>query len=462
MPIDLGHLTGLIPHQVEQAILRLREAIEDVQEQNQLLASAVAATPPPPTMSEIQQALSPAGSNPLPVSGFSQTESAQTAPVPPAQPQPGQQVLNGWGAICTDGLQVQCSGPLNLPPTVQFGNDTPIPLPEPGQYLDAVSVGANHLAIVKGFNTAQAYLIDRVTATVTALGLTYGTYPVGLRTDGTPLWQDTDSTYMIGGVSTPIPAPFAPTAIGFLSIDAGGDPVWTQEQITTPIVLDGVTFLLASRDGDWTVGNDVTTDQFLAYRHSTGTLFFAGPRNNSTIAARVAQQSDGSCILARSLPTSWFLSVSFVLYNPVTPPPADDIDLSTVIWVKGLNLITWSKTSTLQSPAHAGTVLTTAHTMDGTWPIVNVLGNPAFPRNANQWLFAFIGGQWYAGATQLLAPGDPTVNYNSPVGATYFAGTFLETWNPAPGESVGVMVSCPAISSQWTLSERSNNEIIIW
>jgi hypothetical protein len=330
---------------------------------------------------------------------------------------------------------------------LQFGSDAPIALPEPGQYLQAMAVGADDLAIVKGVTTGQAWIIDRVSLVITTLGATYGSYPVGLRTDGTPVWQESTTSYSVGGVSTPIPALYVGTTLGFLALDGAGDPIWTQAQITTPIVLDGVTFLLASRTGDWTVG----------------TLFFAGPRSNSTIAARVAQQSDGSCILARSLPTGWRLSGSFTLYH--TPPavPADAIDLSTVIFVRGVNQSTWFARSALLSPAHVGTILTTDHTMDGTWPIVNILGNPLFPRNANQWLFAFIGGQWYAGATDYLAPGIPSVDYSMPsIGATYFAGTVLETWNPAPGESVGVMVSCPGISSQWTLSERSNVEIITW
>jgi hypothetical protein len=79
-PIDLPHLTGLVPYQVEQAIYRLREAIEahgttldDVQAQ-------IANVPAPLSLPEIQQALSPTGDYPLPTAGLLNTVPAASTP----------------------------------------------------------------------------------------------------------------------------------------------------------------------------------------------------------------------------------------------------------------------------------------------------------------------------------------------------------------------------------------------
>lgn len=216
-----------------------------------------------------------------------------------------------YAHVCDDGTRVRC------PPTpeIVFADDTPIPLPVHGMFVFARRVpGDVHAAIIKGGN-GLAYLIHR-DRRVKLLGQTAGNYCVGLRLDGTPVWQDTATSFRVDGT----PYPCRETSQGFLSLDAAGMPIWTDEQYRHPVVIHGQHLQLASTDRDWTVGQatDGTAD-FLAYHAPTDRLFRAGPTADSSIAPRITQQQDGSAILSRSVPDGWFMSSSFVPY--VTPPP---------------------------------------------------------------------------------------------------------------------------------------------
>lgn len=85
--IDLPHFTGQVPYATEQAIQRLREHLETALTENDTLRATIAALPPPLTLPEIQQALSPTGAYPLPTAGALNTTpppSGGIAPPPPA------------------------------------------------------------------------------------------------------------------------------------------------------------------------------------------------------------------------------------------------------------------------------------------------------------------------------------------------------------------------------------------
>lgn len=458
MPIDLPILTGTIPHDAEQAILRLREAIEALQAQ----VSAGTGLAGQSSLDQIQQALGPQGSNPLPTAGLLNTLPPSTNPVPTPEPGPGQQTLDGYADTCPDGTRVTCTSPQsNLTPSVTFGSDAPIILPSSGQYLWAESGGFGHLAIVQG-EDGKAYLIDRATMLITDLGPTYGNYAVAIRPDGTPVWQDSPTTYSVGGSPATIPPAFQGTTNGFLSLDGAGDPIWTDDQIANPVVIDDVTFLLAAVDAEWTVGKSALTESFIAYNSVTATMYTVGSTSNSPVAARVTKLSDGSAVLSRSLPTGFFPSSGFFPYATPGPVPGDAIDLSTVIIAKGADPRGWTETSTLGTVTHIGDQLCTPHSMAGIWPGVPFYGDETSLVEGNQWLFAFIGGQWYAGAAEFLrSPAQICKTYAGFIGED-FGGTPMEGWSPAPGEAVGIMVSCPARGGQWSLAERSNVVIINW
>lgn len=466
MPIDLPSITGKVHHDVEQAILRLREALESTQAMARA-AQSTAASQPALTLPQIQEALSPTGSHPLATaSALNSNEAPATPPQTPQLP-PGTTFQDDYVDVCNDGTHVTAAAPqANATPSVVFNGDAPITIPYPGKFLWAESGSFGHLAIVQGLD-GIGYLIDRATMVVTPLGTVYGNYAVAIRNDGTPVWQDSASTYMVGGVSTPIPAPFVGTQNGFLSLDAGGDPVWTDAQITSPVVINDVTFALASTDGNWTVGRSDITGQFIAYNASTNLMYLACLTGNSPVAARITQLSDGSAVVSRSLPSGFFASGAFQPYSVAPPVPPSEIDLAEVIWAKGVNAKDWTPTSTLGAVTHIDTTLCTPHSKAGQWPVV-----PFFDEDAtvegNQWLFAFLhtdefpAGRWYAGAAEWLRPGQTCKDYAGDIGGDDFGGTPMGTWNPVEGEFVGIMVSCPARAGQWSLAERSNVVIIAW
>lgn len=87
-PIELPHITGQVPWSVEQAILRLREAIDLHGQQLEGFKEQLGAMPTPLTLPEIQQALSPSGDYPLPTAGLLNTTPAPTVPGDTAPPTP--------------------------------------------------------------------------------------------------------------------------------------------------------------------------------------------------------------------------------------------------------------------------------------------------------------------------------------------------------------------------------------
>lgn len=461
MPIDLPNISGKVPHDVEQAILRLREGLETAMSQAAAAADAAANMPAPLTLPQIQQALSATGSHPVQTAALLGTnDPPATPPSPPTVP-PGQTYPDDYADVCSDSTLVVCASPQsNSAPTVTFGGDAPITIPSSGKFLWAEKVGAAYYAIVQG-NDGNAYLVTRGSSTVTTVSVAYGNNSVGLRTDGTTVVQNSPSTYLVGGVSTPIPAPYVGTQNGFLMLDSGGNPVWTDAQIATPVVINDVTFAVASTDGNWTVGRSTITGQFIAYNSGTNLMYVVGATLGSPVAPRITQITDGSAIVARSLPAAFFGSAFFTPYNINATVPPSALDLNTVIWAKGVNAKDWTPTSTITSATHVGTTLCINHTKAGLWPTVPFFDSPD-PVEGNQWLFAFISGQWYAGAAEWLRPGQVCKDYAGDIGHDAFGGTPMENWNPVPGETVGVMVSCPARAGQWTLAERSNVVMITW
>ena len=89
--VDLPHLTGQIPYDVEQAILRLREALEGLQGEVSSARARLLTMPPGLTLPEIQAALAPTGAYALPTAGALNTLPAPVNPAPP----PGTPVNDG-------------------------------------------------------------------------------------------------------------------------------------------------------------------------------------------------------------------------------------------------------------------------------------------------------------------------------------------------------------------------------
>lgn len=85
---DLFHMTGQVPYSVEQNILRLRDALDRLQQQHADTRQTLDNLPPIHSLAEIQHALGPTGTNPLPTAELLNTVPAPTGGVPPPAPQP--------------------------------------------------------------------------------------------------------------------------------------------------------------------------------------------------------------------------------------------------------------------------------------------------------------------------------------------------------------------------------------
>jgi hypothetical protein len=183
-----------------------------------------------------------------------------------------------------------------------------------------------------------------------------------------------------------------------------------------------------------------------------------------------AKATDGSAQSAYSAVNKFLVSsVTAPPPSPGPPPgPAanDAIDLSTVIWVKGVNTSRWAVTSTMISVSYdaAHESLCLEHTAQGKWPRLNFLGDPANGYvEASQIIMANIGGQWYAGAADWLRPGNACAHVPSNIGPAKFpAEPPLSGWIPSPGEMVGFMVTTPSRLGQQGTAERSNVVLYQW
>lgn len=85
---DLFHMTGHVSYEVEQNILKLRDAIDRLAGQHQATRNALVGLPTIHTLAEIQEALGPTGSHPLPTAELLNTVPPPTGGVEPPPPEP--------------------------------------------------------------------------------------------------------------------------------------------------------------------------------------------------------------------------------------------------------------------------------------------------------------------------------------------------------------------------------------
>lgn len=102
------------------------------------------------------------------------------------------------------------------------------------------------------------------------------------------------------------------------------------------------------------------------------------------------------------------------------------------------------------------------------WPSVPFFGDPTVPVYANQWYFARIGGQWYAGPGEYLRA-DRSSSCKSGQGTNGIGpdggwNNAMRTWVPKPGELVGYMISTPArnYSVHKTIDNRTDVVLQPW
>lgn len=137
----------------------------------------------------------------------------------------------------------------------------------------------------------------------------------------------------------------------------------------------------------------------------------------------------------------------------------DAIDLSSVTWLHD-NVSGWAQTSTITSASISGSDICIRHTKAGAWPSVTVSGTPL---EGNPWVFANIGGKWYAGTYGSLRPGQVCKGITAGNIGPSIKQSPMTSWRPRSGEKVGFMVSTPArFGPHGSRQERSNVVMVTW
>jgi hypothetical protein len=134
---------------------------------------------------------------------------------------------------------------------------------------------------------------------------------------------------------------------------------------------------------------------------------------------------------------------------------ADELDLSQVTWLHH-NVSSWSRTSTITGVSIGDPPICIEHTKSGAWPVVDAIeGNP--------WVFARVGGKWYAATYEWLRPGQECKQISAGSIGPHTKKPPLENWQPKSGETIGLMVSTPARSGpDGPKHERSNVVLVKW
>ena len=122
---------------------------------------------------------------------------------------------------------------------------------------------------------------------------------------------------------------------------------------------------------------------------------------------------------------------------------SDELDLSQVVWLH-TNVSSWPQTSTITSTTIGAPPICINHTKLGQWATGDFSGSGAIV-DSNVWVFANIGGTWYAATWEWLRAGTTCKDFGASDFRTHVNGASpLSSWTPQSGETIGLMVSTPA------------------
>ena len=140
----------------------------------------------------------------------------------------------------------------------------------------------------------------------------------------------------------------------------------------------------------------------------------------------------------------------------------DELDLSQVKWLH-FNVSSWPETSTITSTTIGAPPICINHTKVGQWPTGDFSGSGATV-DSNVWVFAKIGGTWYAATWEWLRAGTTCKDLSASDFKTHVNDVSpLNSWTPKSGEQIGLMVSTPAgLGPDGPVNERSNVVLRTW
>ena len=124
--------------------------------------------------------------------------------------------------------------------------------------------------------------------------------------------------------------------------------------------------------------------------------------------------------------------------------------------VKFLNadVSNWAVTASLNASVSGGKV-TLNYNKARVWPAADGV-------NANPWVFVNLNGQWYAATWEYLRSGQTLKDMSGKSWGEHIKVAPLSSWEPRPGERMGLMVSGLARGGLSNVKERSNVSMVTW
>ena len=120
----------------------------------------------------------------------------------------------------------------------------------------------------------------------------------------------------------------------------------------------------------------------------------------------------------------------------------------------GPDVSSWPVTASLNASVGGGKV-NLPYSKARVWPASDGV-------NANPWVFVNLGGQWYAATWEYLRHGQTMKDMSGKSWGDHIKVAPLSSWEPRPGERMGLMVSGLARGGLSNVKERSNVSMVTW
>lgn len=248
---------------------------------------------------------------------------------------------------------------------------------------------------------------------------------------------------------------------------------WTGT-IATPPATPAVSFSAVSPTSGTTSGG--TTITLTGDNFTRGTRVFLGGveatgvslSSEQSLTAQTPAKAAGAVdVLVQTESTSATLvnGYTYTAPPPPPPPPSDpsNINLNQVTWLH-TNVSSWAQTSTITGVSIGGGLICVYHTKAGQWPLSSLGNEDPIDVEGNVWIFAYLGGKWYAATYDWLRPGQECKNVTGEeLGVDQIRIPPLdENWEPHSGDLVAFMVSTRARDHVRAGEERTNVHVMRW
>lgn len=221
---------------------------------------------------------------------------------------------------------------------------------------------------------------------------------------------------------------------------------------TTVAVSDSTTVTVQAKKEDGSPAKDGTEIEVTTTRGQLEPTKVKTKAGSASLTFRAGPEAGAALLQATSGSARAELGITVTSAPPPPPPPPPTTPA--VIWLD-YDVSGWAETSTITSVTIDGSSICIEHTKAGQWPVAHgVEGNP--------WVFANVGGQWYAATYEWLRPGQICKGITADNIGAHIGRSPLTSWRPQSGELVGFMVSALVRAGPETVPERSNLVMVRW